>query len=81
MYKPVVSSLLLTHCLSVVPGSTVSMIMGLVFGGLSAFGAVQTSHDPRNAWVSLGKWLNLTSTCLFFGICFNVCTFFDKVLV
>ncbi|XP_031549808.1 transmembrane protein 14C-like [Actinia tenebrosa] len=34
-------------------GSTVSLAMGLGFGGIAAFGAVQTSRDPKNVWVLL----------------------------
>ncbi|KXJ29052.1 transmembrane protein 14C [Exaiptasia diaphana] len=34
-------------------GSTVSLAMGLSFGGIAAFGAVQTSRDPKNVWVLL----------------------------
>jgi len=36
-------------------GSAVSLLMGLVFGGLSAFGAYQTSQDPDNFWILLGS--------------------------
>lgn len=34
-------------------GSAMSLLMGLLFGVLSAFGAYQTSKDPRNFWVLL----------------------------
>lgn len=34
-------------------GSAISLAMGLLFGGLSAFGAYQTSQDPRNFYVLL----------------------------
>jgi len=34
-------------------GSTVSLGMGLAFGGIAAFGAMQTSKDPKNVWIIL----------------------------
>jgi len=36
-------------------GSAMSLLMGLLFGGLSAFGAYQTSQDPANFWILLGS--------------------------
>lgn len=36
-------------------GSTVSLLMGLLFGGLSGFGAYQTSQDPGNFWILLAS--------------------------
>ncbi|XP_034428630.1 transmembrane protein 14C isoform X1 [Hippoglossus hippoglossus] len=34
-------------------GSVPSLAAGLLFGGLSGFGAYQISNDPKNIWVSL----------------------------
>jgi len=34
-------------------GSVTSMAMGLLFGGISAIGAYQTSQDPRNCTILL----------------------------
>eukprot|EP00914_Ancora_sagittata_P012904 GHVO01024930.1.p1 GENE.GHVO01024930.1~~GHVO01024930.1.p1 ORF type:complete len:101 (+),score=11.60 GHVO01024930.1:76-378(+) len=34
-------------------GSTVSMMMGLLFGGVSGFGAYQMGQDPKNFGVLL----------------------------
>ncbi|EDO47575.1 predicted protein, partial [Nematostella vectensis] len=34
-------------------GSTVSLAMGLGFGGIAAFGASQTSKNPKNVYVLL----------------------------
>ena len=36
-------------------GSVPSLAAGLAFGGISALGAYQTSSNPRNVWVMLGK--------------------------
>lgn len=32
-------------------GSVMSLVMGLLFGGLSAYGALLMSKDPRNFWL------------------------------
>ena len=37
-------------------GSIMSLAMGLVFGGLAAYGAMQTSINPKNTGVGLCKW-------------------------
>ncbi|XP_015229958.1 PREDICTED: transmembrane protein 14A [Cyprinodon variegatus] len=36
-------------------GSVMSLIAGLVFGGLSAYGAYNISNDPKNVLVLLGS--------------------------
>ncbi|KAK2145792.1 hypothetical protein LSH36_657g01039 [Paralvinella palmiformis] len=41
-------------------GSTISMVMGLLFGGMSAFGAYQITQEPKNVTVLL-----VTSSALF----------------
>lgn len=38
-------------------GSTISMIMGLLFGGLSGFGAYQLGQDPKNYGVLLREYI------------------------
>ena len=43
----------------IILGSTVSLIMGLTFGGLSGYGAYLTSQDARNYGLLLGKLLNV----------------------
>ena len=53
----------LTWRLLSVPGSVPSLAAGLLFGGLSGFGAYQISNDPKNIWVSLG-WYNI-----YFSVC------------
>eukprot|EP00794_Sanderia_malayensis_P004739 gene4739-5362_t len=35
-------------------GSTMSLISGVLFGLLLAFGARQTSNNPKNIWITLG---------------------------
>merc|ERR1712243_241396 len=35
-------------------GSAPSLVAGIVFGGIIAFGATQTSHNPKNIWVVVG---------------------------
>ena len=42
-------------------GSVPSLAAGLAFGGISALGAYQTSSNPRNVWVMLGK--NILTLC------------------
>ena len=32
-----------------------SLAMGLLFGGFAGYGAMQTSANPKNVMVSLGK--------------------------
>ena len=36
-------------------GSVMSLAMGLLFGGFAGYGAMQTSANPKNVMVSLGK--------------------------
>ena len=36
-------------------GSVPSLGAGLTFGGIAMFGAYQTSQNPKNVWVSLGR--------------------------
>ena len=36
-------------------GSIQSLAAGVVFSGIIAFGATQTSKDPKNIWVVLSK--------------------------
>lgn len=36
-------------------GSLMSLAMGLLFGGFAGYGAIQTSANPRNVKVALGK--------------------------
>jgi len=33
------------------------MVMGLLFGGMSAFGAYQITQEPKNVTVLLGRYL------------------------
>ena len=40
------------------PGSAMSLVMGILFGLLLAFGASQTSKNPKNIWVVLGECPN-----------------------
>ncbi|XP_041847577.1 transmembrane protein 14C-like [Melanotaenia boesemani] len=35
-------------------GSVTSLVAGLLFGLLAAVGAYLASHNPKNAWISLG---------------------------
>jgi len=42
-------------------GSIPSLAAGLAFGGLSAFGAYQTTRNPNNYYVILGTTVILTS--------------------
>lgn len=37
-----------------IAGSVMSLIAGLVFGGLSAYGAYNVSNDPKDILVLLG---------------------------
>ena len=37
------------------PGSVVSMVMGLVFGGISGVGAYQMSKNPANYHLLMGR--------------------------
>ena len=48
--------LLYNHNSALFSGSTVSLAMGLTFGGLSAFGAYQVSQNPANFYVLLGMF-------------------------
>lgn len=50
-------------------GSVPSLAAGLLFGGLAGFGAYQISNDPRNVWVSLGKYYPLHHPYVFFSPC------------
>jgi len=43
-------------CVSFIPGSVPSLAAGLLFGGLAGLGAYQQSKDPKNVWLSLGKF-------------------------
>lgn len=58
-----VGLVVLTCCVSLLPGSVPSLAAGLLFGGLAGFGAYQISNDPNNIWVSLG-WYTQTVLCL-----------------
>lgn len=42
-----------------VTASVMSLIAGLVFGGLSAYGAYNISNDPKNIQVSLRKYASI----------------------
>lgn len=39
----------------VAPGSLMSLIAGLFFGGISAYGAFRISIDPQDKWTSFGE--------------------------
>jgi uncharacterized membrane protein (UPF0136 family) len=43
-----------------ISGSTVSLGMGLMFGGVLGYGAYQTTQDPNNYYISLGASAVLT---------------------
>lgn len=47
-------------------GSVVSLIAGLFFGSVSAYGAFRISNDPQDYWTSLSKYKN---TLEILGIC------------
>lgn len=40
-------------CLCLIAGSVMSLMAGLVFGGLSAYGALNITSDPKDIKVSL----------------------------
>lgn len=43
-------------CLCLIAGSVMSLMAGLVFGGLSAYGALNVTSDPKDIKVSLCKF-------------------------
>lgn len=45
-----------------IEGSVPSLAAGLLFGGLAGLGAYQQSKDPKNVWLSLGKFARQPST-------------------
>lgn len=42
--------------LFIAPGSLMSLIAGLVFGGISAYGAFRITMDPQDKWTSLREF-------------------------
>lgn len=46
----------MTACVYVFTGSVMSLMAGLVFGGLSAYGALNLSIDPRDIKISFCKY-------------------------
>ncbi|XP_065061686.1 transmembrane protein 14C-like [Rhopilema esculentum] len=48
-------------------GSTMSLMSGIVFGLILALGASQTSHNPKNVWISLAASVIL---CVVMGMRF-----------
>lgn len=43
-------------CVYMITGSVMSLMAGLVFGGLAAYGALNVSNDPRDIKVSLCEY-------------------------
>lgn len=52
-------------------GSVMSLAMGLLFGSLSGYGAMQTSTNPRNVMVSLGEYFIPLTYLIYIAMHFN----------
>lgn len=44
------------HCVSLIVGSVMSLMAGLVFGGFSAYGAYNITNDSKDIKVSLCEY-------------------------
>ena len=54
LYKRITNIVILLNInYFLISGSAASLVAGIVFGGIIAFGATQTSHNPKNIWVVL----------------------------